>query len=59
MDNKFVKIQAIATYLGFSVSAIRKFIRCGSIPFYRLNGGIRFNLDEINKWTSKNKVNPI
>ena len=56
MKKRFFTVTEIAIYLGFSVSAIRKWVRLGGIPFCRINGGIRFDLQEIDKWTHKNRV---
>lgn len=55
MERRFYSVEEIATFLGCSVSAIRKWIRMGKIPFCRFNGAIRFDILEINKWTSKNR----
>jgi len=57
MEKRFYTVEEIAIYLGFSVSGIRKWIRLGSIPFCKINGGIRLDIQEINKWTHKNRGN--
>ncbi len=54
MDKRFYNTKEIAAYLGFSISAIRKWIRTGQIPFCRINGGIRFDIQIIDKWASNN-----
>ncbi len=54
MEKRFLKVEEVAVYLGFSKSAIRKWIRTGQIPFRRINGGIRFDIQQINQWTEKN-----
>ena len=56
IEKRFYTVDEIAIYLGFSASAIRKWIRLGGIPFCRINGGIRFDLRDIDKWTHKNRV---
>jgi len=53
MEKRFLKVQEVANYLGFSISAIRKWVRRGSIPFNKVNGGIRFDIERINEWTAK------
>ncbi len=53
MEKRFMSVCEVAEYLGFSVSAIRKWIRCGQIPFYRVNGGIRFDIRNIDSWADK------
>ena len=57
MEKRFLKVEEVARYLGFSESAIRKWIRSGLIPFHRLNGGIRFDIRAIDSWAQKRKEN--
>ncbi len=47
---RFYNAKEIASYLGFSVSAIRKWVRQGTIRFHKINGGIRFDIKEIDRW---------
>ena len=54
-SKKFFNVNEIAEYLALSRSAIRKWIRTGQIPVIRLNGAIRFDIDEINRWVSKKR----
>ncbi|GEM_PF-6943652 len=54
---RFLSVPEVAEYLGFSASAIRKWVRLGLIPFCKVNGGIRFDIERINKWTEKNMHN--
>ena len=56
VEKRFLTVAEVAHYLGFSASAIRKWIRLGGIPYCRINGGIRFDLQDIDKWTHKNRV---
>jgi len=53
IEKRFLDVPEVATYLGFSNSAIRKWIRRGTIPFSKLNGGIRFDIERINQWASR------
>jgi len=46
----------VAFYLGFSVSAIRKWVRQSSIPFNKVNGGIRFDIQRLDQWLEKKVV---
>jgi excisionase family DNA binding protein len=57
MNKRYYRVEEVADYLGFSVSGIRKWVRSGRIPFTRLNGGIRFDMQEIEKWASRNRRN--
>ena len=54
IEKRFLSVPEVARYLGFSTSAIRKWVRLGLIPFCKVNGGIRFDIERINKWTEKN-----
>ena len=53
IEKRFLNVPEVAVYLGFSRSAIRKWIRRGLIPFCKLNGGIRFDIERINQWASR------
>ncbi len=56
MERRYYKVESIAEYLSVSIAAIRKWIRLGKIPFSRLNGAIRFDIQEIDIWAGKNRV---
>jgi excisionase family DNA binding protein len=45
MEKRLLNVPEVADYLGFSVSAIRKWVRRGMIPFNKVNGGIRFDIN--------------
>ena len=53
----FLNVRETAQYLGFSESAIRKWVRLGAIPFCRINSSIRFDIRTIEKWTQKKYEN--
>ncbi len=57
VEKRFLSVPEVAVYLGFSVSAIRKWVRLGRIPFNKMNGGIRFDIQRINKWAERNVHN--
>ena len=50
IEKRFLSVPEVATYLGLSHSAIRKWVRRGTIPFRKLNGAIRFDIQQINQW---------
>ncbi len=56
MQKRLLNVPEVADYLGFSVSAIRKWVRRGMIPFNKVNGGIRFDIERINEWLQKETV---
>ena len=53
IEQRFLNIPEVARYLGFSDSDIRKWVRKGMITFNKINGGIRFDIQAIDKWVSK------
>ena len=59
MEKRFLNVPEVATYLGFKQSAIRKWIRRGTIPFNKVNGGIRFDIERINQWLQKETINKL
>ena len=56
IEKRFLNVPEVANYLGFSVGAIRKWVRRGTIPFNKVNGGIRFDLERINQWLLKETI---
>ena len=50
MENRYMSVRRMAEYLDVSESAIRKWIRCGRIPFVKINGSIRFDSQIIDRW---------
>jgi excisionase family DNA binding protein len=57
IEKRFLNVPEVALYLGFSISAIRKWVRRGVIPFHKVNGGIRFDIQLINEWLEKERSN--
>ena len=55
-EKRYLKTSEVATYLNFSESAIRKWQRLGLIPFKKMNGGIRFDIQEIEKWADMQRI---
>lgn len=53
VQQRFMSVDETAVYLGLSSSAIRKWIRTGQIPFNRMNGSIRFDIERINSWAQR------
>ena len=53
IEKRYLNVCEVALYLGFSVSAVRKWVRQGMIPFNKVNGGIRFDIKRINKWVDQ------
>ena len=56
IEKRLLNVPEVANYLGFSVAAIRKWVRRGTIPFNKVNGGIRFDIERINQWLQSETV---
>ncbi len=50
LNKRYYNVKEIAEYLAFSVNTIRKWVRFGLIPCRKINGGIRFDIEAIDKW---------
>lgn len=59
MNKRFYTIKEISEYLGFAENTIRKWIRNGEVPHFKLNGGIRFDIQQIDKWVLKKYRQPV
>ncbi|MFI5304917.1 MAG: helix-turn-helix domain-containing protein [Nitrospiria bacterium] len=55
---ELVTIKEVSQCLKVKVSTLYSWVYQGSIPFYKLNGLIRFNLEEINEWILRPKPGP-
>ena len=53
IERRYLNVYEVALYLGFSVSAVRKWVRQGMIPFNKVNGGISFDIKRINNWVDQ------
>jgi excisionase family DNA binding protein len=47
---RLVTIKVASTFLMVKTSTIYSWVHNGSIPFHRLNGLIRFDMDELEQW---------
>lgn len=54
MQKKYVSVIYLTKYLEMSKSKIYKMTHDNEIPFYRIKGSIRFNLDDIDQWIENN-----
>ena len=53
IEQRYLSVRQVAAYLGVSQSAIRKWVREGSIPTCRFNGSIRFDKQKVDHWAIK------
>jgi len=52
MKKKYVSVIDLTHYLSMSKSKIYEMVNDGLIPYYRICGTIRFNIEEIEQWIS-------
>ena len=52
---KLVTIKEISNLLGVKESTLYSWVNNGSIPSYKLNGLLRFDMEEIEEWVRESK----
>ena len=52
---KYITAKELAVYLSVKVKTIYSWVEAGKIPAYKLNGALRFNLQEINEFRSEER----
>jgi excisionase family DNA binding protein len=57
-DEALWKIEDVAAYVGKHPETIRRWVRQGRIPFYRLGRGWRFIPSEVREWVSQQPGRP-
>lgn len=55
MTKEICGVNELATYLGISVSGVRKLVREKRIPYFKVLSCIKFDLKEINEWLEKSE----
>lgn len=55
MTKEIVGVNELATYLGISVSGVRKLVREKRIPYFKVLSCIKFDLKEVNEWLEKSE----
>ena len=53
-----VTIKEVSEYLKVKESTLYSWVHNGIMPFYKLNGLLRFDMNEIEAWVSKSKPSP-
>ena len=52
---KIVDIKEVAAFLKMKESTLYSWVGSGLIPSFKLNGLVRFDMEELRLWVSKNK----
>lgn len=55
---RLVPIKIVADFLMVKQSTVYSWVHSGSIPCHKLNGLIRFDMDEIEAWVKSSKQQP-
>ena len=55
MTKEICGVNELATYLGISVSGVRKLVREKRIPYFKVLSCIKSDLKEINEWLEKSE----
>lgn len=56
---KLVSIKDVSELLKVKESTLYSWVHCGKIPFCKINGLVRFDMDEIRAWVAKTKKHPL
>jgi len=56
MTREIVTVKDLAKYLHCHQSTIYRLVKRGEIPGFRLGGGWRFKIDEIDRWCRRSAV---
>ena len=59
LRKKILNVEEVAGYLSVSVNTIRAWIKRRCVPFIKINGSIRFDIEGIDKWIQRNKQDDI
>jgi len=52
---KLITIKELSRFLNVKESTLYAWVHKGTIPFYKLNGLLRFDIAEIEEWVGKSK----
>lgn len=52
---QLVSVKELSTFLHVKESTLYSWVHDGSIPFYKLNGLLRFDMEEIQQWVKDSK----
>ena len=53
---EIMNIPQAAEYLGQTAGTLRQWVRLRKVPFYKVNGSIKFRKSKIDKWIDRNEV---
>jgi len=56
MSKRLLTIKEASEYLGITVNGLYHMVYRREIPFVKIKGRIRFDLNDIDEWIERNKV---
>ena len=56
---KYITAKEVALYLSVKVKTVYGWVESGKIPAYKINGALRFNVNEIKEFVKKCRVQVI
>ena len=56
---KLATIKELSAFLKVKVNTLYSWVHTGTIPFYKLNGLLRFDMAEIEEWVGKSRQNDL
>jgi len=58
MENRFIGVKELATYLGIKVNTVYAWVSMKRIPFHKFGKLVKFDLREINKLIAQLRIEP-
>lgn len=55
---QLLKLEDVAQMLNISTYAVRDYVQYRKIPYYKINGVVRFKLSEIEQWIEDKAIKP-
>jgi|GEM_PF-2872295 len=55
----YITVKELGRYLSVKPKTIYSWVESGKIPAYKICGTLRFNVEEINEFIQKNRVQPV
>lgn len=55
-DREILDINQAAAYLGQSVHTLRDWIRLHKVPYFKVNGAIKFRKSKLDRWVDRGEV---
>jgi len=54
----FVTVKELSEFLKVKQSTLYSWVHSGTVPYYKLNGLLRFDMDDVMEWVKSSKASP-